>query len=788
MWRRRFTMLLASAGLLLILVSPALADRVALVIGNAAYNQDDAKLKNPVNDATAVAAALRRLGFQVIAGKDLSEEDFYDKIEAFDNAARSAQVALFFYAGHGLQVNGRNYLAPVDLRLETRQDLRRHAIELAAVLEVMRSETNLVILDACRNNPLAGELARSLGLNRAMAASRGLTRVESASGTLIAYATEPGSVAADGTGDHSPYTAALLEHLETPGLSVQDLFTQVTASVLDSTDERQKPWTHSSLSKIVRLVPGDEWQSTTAAPQPPAPASGQTSERLTAEQLAAERLFWESVKDSEDAADIQAYLDRYPGGTYEALAHNRLKRLASSAAPGEPVQEVPAVSLPSVLGPESVEAGLGLERSERRLIQLGLSAEGFDPGPADGLFGRGTRGAIGRWQASRGEEATGYLDVESAKLLLASGRQHNEQEAAHQAAAAAEQQRREQEARQRAQREAQERARRDAEERARRKAAVEAERRRRELEPGRRFRDCDGCPEMVVVPAGSFVMGSPSNEKDRYEDEYGDARRLLADTEVPQHRVTIVDPFAVGVYEVTREEFAHFVRETGHSMAYCYDPPIKSVATWKNPFPEHPGSKTTDQHPVVCVRWDDAQAYVRWLSDKAGHRYRLLSESEWEYVVRAGTSTARYWGETESQQCVYENGLDLTIARDMKRYVRRDSEKRGMLASCDDGYVHTAPVGSFEANGFGLHDVLGNVSEWVQDCWHHNYAGAPDDGRAWERDCYDLLGVMHVNRGGSYLGGNFGGLRATYRGSFPGNSPHYRNSDLGFRVARELTP
>ena len=231
--------------------------RVALVVGNAAYEQNVAALRNPVNDATAVAAALQRLGFAVIEGTDLDEDAFYDQIAAFDDAARDADVALFFYAGHGLQVDGRNYLAPVDLKLETRQDLRRHAIELAAVLEVMRSETNLVILDACRNNPLAADLARSLGMNRALAASRGLARVESTGEMLIAYATAPDDVAADGTGEHSPYTAALLEHLETPGLSVGDLFTQVTQSVLASTGGKQRPWTHASLSKVVRLAAGE---------------------------------------------------------------------------------------------------------------------------------------------------------------------------------------------------------------------------------------------------------------------------------------------------------------------------------------------------------------------------------------------------------------------------------------------------------------------------------------------------------------------------------------------------
>ena len=434
MQMRCFTVLLATAGLVLLLTALALAaERVALVVGNAAYEQEIAALKNPVNDAAAVAAALRRLGFEVIEGRDLNEEDFYDSIIAFDDASRSAKVALFFYAGHGLQVDGRNYLAPVNLRLERKQDLRRHAIELAAVLEVMRSETNLVILDACRNNPLAGELARSLGLNRTAVAGRGLARVESASGTLIAYATEPGAVAADGLEDHSPYTAALLEHLETPGLSVQDLFTQVTASVLERTGEKQKPWTHSSLSKIVRLVPESTSGPTAAAP--PGEISESVSERLTAEELAAERVFWESVKDSANAADFEAYLSHYPQGRFALLARNRLAALQQPSTPPE---------LPG-LTPESVEAGLELSRADRRLVQLGLAAQGFDPGPADGLIGRGTRGAIGRWQTSRGEASTGYLDAEAAKLLLASGRTREAAEQARrQAEAEAERQRRHQ--------------------------------------------------------------------------------------------------------------------------------------------------------------------------------------------------------------------------------------------------------------------------------------------------------------------------------------------------------
>ena len=722
--RGRFRMLLPLVGLLLVpALLPALAaERVALVVGNADYNEAVAKLRNPVNDATAVAAALRRLGFEVIEGTDLNEEAFYDKIGAFEDAMGSANVALFFYAGHGLQVDGRNYLAPVDLRLERKQDLRRHAIELEAVLEVMRSETNLVILDACRNNPLAGELARSLGLSRAAVASRGLARVESASGTLIAYATEPGSVAADGTGDHSPYTAAFLEHLETPGLSVQDLFTQVTASVLASTGKKQRPWTHSSLSKIVRLVPGDDPEATAAAPAP-APASESVSERLTAEQLAAERVFWESVKDSTNAADIQAYLDRYPSGTYEVLARNRLKTLQSAAAPPPP----PGVTA------ASVEAGLELSRSDRRLIQLGLKEKGFDPGPADGLFGRGTRGAIGRWQASRGEQATEYLDVEWAKLLLAAGKEHTRRQAEthRQREEAQEKARREAEAeRQRREREAQEQAQRLAEQRRRqqeleRERAAQARRQREEAQ-ARARREAEARQKwekllvMVRVDGGSFTMGCQSG---RDRDCY--------DREKPAHRVQ-VRSFEIGKYEVTQELWEAVMGGNPSHFTGC-----------------------AARCPVELVSWEDVQAFLRKLNARTGKRYRLPTEAEWEYAARGGRQSRGYQ---------YAGGNDV--------------EAISWHIGNSGGRTH--PVGRKRANELGLHDMSGNVHEWVQDCWNDSYRGAPDDGRAWERgDC-----SQRVMRGGSWASIPWS-LRSAPRSGFDAGD---RLIGLAFRIARTLAP
>ena len=193
------------------------AERVALVIGNAAY-EHTTPLRNPENDARDMARALAELDFEVIDGLNLDKDAFGTKLREFSRAARGADVTLLFYAGHGLQVRGENYLVPVDAKLEEEVDLRLEAFELAAFMRQMRSTTNLVFLDACRDNPLAGTLARSMGLSRSVGSTRGLARVKKSSGTFIAYATEPGDVADDGAGRNSPFTSALLAHIATTGV------------------------------------------------------------------------------------------------------------------------------------------------------------------------------------------------------------------------------------------------------------------------------------------------------------------------------------------------------------------------------------------------------------------------------------------------------------------------------------------------------------------------------------------------------------------------------------------
>ena len=278
------------------------------------------------------------------------------------------------------------------------------------------------------------------------------------------------------------------------------------------------------------------------------------------------------------------------------------------------------------------------------------------------------------------------------------------------------------------------------------------------LAPGAKFRDCEGawCPELVVVPSGSFEMGSPGSEEGRGGDEG------------PRHEVSIAEPFAVGVYEVTRGEYGRFVSATGHASGdscYTYESgewEERSGRGWRNP-----GFRQTDAHPVLCVSWDDAQAYVRWLSVETGEAYRLLSEAEWEYVARGGTKTARYWGESGTGQCRNANGADA-------------STDFGWRTGCDDGHARTSPVGAFSANRWKLHDVLGNVWEWVEDCWNDSYAGAPSDGSAWESgDC-----SVRVLRGGSW----FNQPRLLRSANRLRDSTGLRDINVGFRVARTLAP
>lgn len=279
------------------------------------------------------------------------------------------------------------------------------------------------------------------------------------------------------------------------------------------------------------------------------------------------------------------------------------------------------------------------------------------------------------------------------------------------------------------------------------------------------YRDCAACPEMVNIPAGDFLMGTAPGEEDR---------ELLGDTfrnrSHPRHMVD-VRRFSAGRFEVTRGQYRVFVQATRHTGDGCFawngtEFEMDPSKSWRSP-----GYAQDDNHPAACVSWEDASAYASWLSRTTGRRYRLLSEAEWEYAARAGTLGARYWEDAGGASCLYANGADATTEAHVP-----DARNWGAM-NCSDGRAYTAPVGSFRANAFGLHDMLGNVAEWTQDCWNANYDGVPTDGRAWDSgDC-----AMRAVRGGAW-NESPAGLRAAYR---VGSPVVIRVDGRGFRVARD---
>ncbi len=265
-WRRRFIVVLILQALAIL--PAAAAKRVALVIGNAAYVQANA-LTNPVNDAADMAKALTEAGFDVTLGLDLDRRGFDERLRAFSRSLDGADTAVLFYAGHGLQVAGRNYLVPVDAGLGTERDLDFEAVSLDFVLRQMEvgrdGKTSIVFLDACRDNPLARNLARSMG-TRSASIGAGLAEVQTGVGTFISYSTQPGNVALDGAGRNSPFTAALAAHVSEPGRSLTALMIEVRNDVLKATGGRQVPWDHSALTSDFFFQPGVQAASGPALP------------------------------------------------------------------------------------------------------------------------------------------------------------------------------------------------------------------------------------------------------------------------------------------------------------------------------------------------------------------------------------------------------------------------------------------------------------------------------------------------------------------------------------------
>ena len=322
-------------------------------------------------------------------------------------------------------------------------------------------------------------------------------------------------------------------------------------------------------------------------------------------------------------------------------------------------------------------------------------------------------------------------------------------------------------------------------------------------EPFSVIRDCPTCPELVLLPEGAFLMGVPPGEEEREKLPAKSSGRSA-----PLHAVTLPRRFYMGKHTVTHGEYAAFIAAAGERpegkgcSVMARDPnnwrkwawTLKPGASWRDPgFERLPGP--SDRHPAVCVSHEDARAYALWLTRETGKSYRLPSEAEWEYAARAVTSAAmpspaRYWGDERGPACRHANGADTALVRQLELRQGLDrafawiagswapNPNPDRYFSCDDTFAFTAPAGSFPPNPFRLHDILGNVWQWTEDCWHATYAGSPPvDGSAWMTggDC-----GRRVIRGGSW---NFGPweVRAGYRGNTGMDS---RISDIGFRVVR----
>jgi len=622
--------------------------RVALVIGNQTY-VNVPSLRNARADAEAMAAALDNLGFDVLLRLDLDDRALRQAMRDFKSRLDGGSEAVFFYAGHGVQLGAANYLLPTNISADNEEQVRDDAVMLQRVLDDLAEQKvrfSVAIVDACRDNPFPKVGTRSIG------GTRGLAPTTAATGQMILFSAGAGQTALDYLTPADPdpnglFTRVLLREMTRPGVPVDQMLKrtrQEVVSLAKSVGHEQVPALYDQTVGEFYFTPavagGAAARTSDAAPQP---------QMLVAALPTDDRALWESVRDSKNPEEIQAYLSTFPQGLFAGVATARLRSLQGGGGNANPNAMAgntnPARAASSSSAPNAAPAAAASGSTVGDLQQLGA---------------------------------------------------------------------------------------------------------------GSVFRDCADCPEMVVVPPGKFEMG------------LADYRKARRPNEGPARTVTIPGTFAIGKHEVTWSQYARFVRETsragglGCATFNAKKFRVNAQAGWNSPgFPQ------TENDPVVCVSWDDAKAYAEWLGVRTGHNYRLITEAEWEYVVRAGTTGERFWGENPADACRFANVADAT--------------GRGTLGleapfDCRDRHAGTAPVGSFQPNPFGVHDLFGNAEEWILDCWSDTYRNAPTSGIAdTSGDC-----DRRVVRGGSWFDGA-DAVRATARGE---DAVGARSSTRGFRIAR----
>ncbi len=589
--------------------------RVALVIGNGEYRSG--RLLNPVNDATDMSNALGRLGFQVIIRFNADRRTMMEAMDLFYRELGQADVGLFYYAGHGMQVGGENYLVPVGSTMTVERDVEYEAVPVGRLLgrmEEAQNRTNIVILDACRDNPFARSFRN---------AGQGLARMDAPVGSFLAFATSPGATAADGGGRNGIFTGALLQYMTQPGLKIEDVLKSVRRKVVEESSGRQIPWQASSLM-------GDFYFASGAGASETASSTPQTS----SSPLPAAPVSPSAPAPSSVSADLAQLVKQREQSRSEWAAWQ--SRMESE------FRKLEGYEKQSLLSEAEKESGWA--------SFLSSYASDNEFSDQDEALRQKARARESYWKQKAYEAEQAKISAERQKLDQERQRLSEEQE----------RQRLEEERR----RLAEEKARLEED---RRQAALAAQRRKLEEErlkleeersrlnrpSGPSFTNSIG-QKFVLIPGGSFLMGSPAGEAGRDDDE-------------TQHRVTLSSPFYIQTTEVTQGQ-------------------------WQGVMGRNPSRFKGDPNlPVEYVSWNDAQEFIRLLNQKEGtDKYRLPTEAEWEYACRAGSTTLWCFGD--------------------------DENRLGDYAWYDDNSGRkTHPVGRLKPNTWGLYDMHGNVWEWCID-------------------------------------------------------------------------
>jgi formylglycine-generating enzyme required for sulfatase activity len=665
---------------LAVLISlPLQAKRVALVMGNDNYTSVS-KLQKAGNDATAMARELKNAGFTVQLHKDLNYRGMVRAVEAFTNNITGGDEVVVFFAGHGVQIRNGSYLLPTDIEANSESEVEKTAYELLALTDKIseaKPAFSLVMVDACRDNPLKSK-GRNIGN------ARGLSAIEPPKGQMVVYSASRGQQALDRLSDKDPnpngvFTREFITQMQKPGVRIEDIM----RGVQDSVETLARSVRHEQRPAVYNESRGNFYFFRPTSVQI---APAQQKPDTNAIELA----LWESVKNATTAVEIQAYLNRFPNGFFAEVARVRIDAFGRASA-------------------ERVAAENNLRLAEEARIKeqqrLALEAQKQEQERVAALNAQKLVDEKAREEAERkvalervAQELAKQRATEQANLLAnekASKDEIKRLEEEKTIKDAAERIALTTAAIERAQRmAAQTEAERSANkppvtlnptetseaqkgqsefDRVIEEARIEAGKRFLETtflhSPGVTFQDCEFCPEMVVIPAGSFQMGSSSSW---FSSE------KPPENEQPARNVSIKS-FAIGKLEVTQKQ-------------------------WRELMGTSPSKFKGDDLPVEQISWMDAQIFLEKLSSKTGHVYRLPSEAEWEFAALAG------------QQTEYASGTS-----ELSRFAWYAENSTGQ----------TNPVGTRWANLFGLFDMYGNVEEWMADCYNSNFKNAPTNGMIW---------------------------------------------------------